>query len=194
MRNKAIEFTKKDIGNRFKQYTLDGGDNYRFNAYVYNNNPGQEFRNETHFNSLANVIGHTRYKDREGANGEAILFIEEFQSDWHQKGRQEGYVGNSIDSNKIDRLNYLRNKMNTLASKITEQYGGDWIWDAPEDVYKEYEVIESEYVLLKKEIDDANSGIPDAPLKESITDFLIKQAIKDAEGGYSMDYRGATSR
>tara|TARA_R100001594_G_scaffold39097_1_gene70572 strand:+ start:579 stop:3236 length:2658 start_codon:yes stop_codon:yes gene_type:complete len=38
-----------------------------------------------------NVLAHMRLNDRTGPNGERILFIEEIQSDWHQKGRKAGY-------------------------------------------------------------------------------------------------------
>ena len=38
-----------------------------------------------------NVIAHMRLNDRTGPEGERILFIEEIQSDWHQKGRKAGY-------------------------------------------------------------------------------------------------------
>lgn len=42
-----------------------------------------------------NVLVHTRFTDRTGksASGESFktLFIEEIQSDWHQKGREHGY-------------------------------------------------------------------------------------------------------
>ncbi len=38
-----------------------------------------------------NVLAHVRFNDRTGPNGEKILHVEEIQSDWHQKGRKEGY-------------------------------------------------------------------------------------------------------
>ena len=38
-----------------------------------------------------NVLAHMRLNDRTGPDGERILFIEEIQSDWHQKGRKAGY-------------------------------------------------------------------------------------------------------
>ena len=35
-------------------------------------------------------IGHVRFNDRTGPNGEKLLHLEELQSDWHQKGRTKG--------------------------------------------------------------------------------------------------------
>lgn len=50
-----------------------------------------------------NVLAHFRVKDRYGANGEKILFVEEIQSDWHQAGRKYGYAGSNQD--ELARLN-----------------------------------------------------------------------------------------
>ena len=40
-----------------------------------------------------NVLAHIRLDDRTGPDGERILFVEEIQSDWHQMGREKGYLG-----------------------------------------------------------------------------------------------------
>jgi hypothetical protein len=37
------------------------------------------------------VIAHARFMDKVDADGKKVLFIEEVQSDWHQKGRDQGY-------------------------------------------------------------------------------------------------------
>jgi len=39
-----------------------------------------------------NVLAHVRLNDRTDADGKRVLFVEEIQSDWHQKGRKEGYA------------------------------------------------------------------------------------------------------
>jgi hypothetical protein len=38
------------------------------------------------------VIAHARFMDKTDADGKRVLFIEEVQSDWHQKGRDQGYA------------------------------------------------------------------------------------------------------
>lgn len=40
-----------------------------------------------------NVLAHVRFNDRISPDGKKTLFLEELQSDWHQKGRKEGYIG-----------------------------------------------------------------------------------------------------
>jgi bifunctional DNA-binding transcriptional regulator/antitoxin component of YhaV-PrlF toxin-antitoxin module len=46
---------------------------------------------DPHFNE-DNVLLHLRLNDRIDVDGKKVLFIEELQSDWHQKGRKEGYA------------------------------------------------------------------------------------------------------
>ncbi len=39
-----------------------------------------------------NIIAHLRFNERTDADGKRVLFIEEVQSDWAQKGRREGFA------------------------------------------------------------------------------------------------------
>jgi hypothetical protein len=38
------------------------------------------------------VVAHLRFMEKADAEGKRVLFIEEVQSDWHQKGRDQGYA------------------------------------------------------------------------------------------------------
>jgi len=44
----------------------------------------------SHFNE-PNILAHIRFNERTDADGKKVLFIEEFQSDWAQKGKREGF-------------------------------------------------------------------------------------------------------
>lgn len=44
----------------------------------------------THWDQPA-VVAHVRFMDKEDVDGNRVLFVEEVQSDWHQKGRDQGY-------------------------------------------------------------------------------------------------------
>lgn len=46
----------------------------------------------SHWNE-PNILAHVRFDERTGPNGERILHTAEIQSDWHQRGRREGYAG-----------------------------------------------------------------------------------------------------
>ena len=76
----------------FSDYKVDGGDNYReVLLTVPDTRPGDKFTTG-HFPE-DNVVAHIRLTDRTGPNGERILYMEEIQSDWHQKGWRYGYQG-----------------------------------------------------------------------------------------------------
>lgn len=45
----------------------------------------------SHFDE-PNVVAHARMNDRTDVNGKKTLFLEELQSDWHQQGREKGYL------------------------------------------------------------------------------------------------------
>jgi hypothetical protein len=55
---------------------------------------GAEFT-EGHYDE-PNVLAHVRFNERTGPKGEKILFIEELQSDWAQKGRRRGFAGEFV--------------------------------------------------------------------------------------------------
>lgn len=48
----------------------------------------------SHFDER-NIIAHVRLDERTDASGKRVLFIEEVQSDWHQKGKKYGYKENT---------------------------------------------------------------------------------------------------
>ncbi len=48
--------------------------------------------NSSHFDQ-PNILAHVRFNERTDADGKRVLFIEEIQSDWAQKGKREGFKG-----------------------------------------------------------------------------------------------------
>jgi hypothetical protein len=79
---------------KFSQWTLDGGDNYREIPVVLSGPAAKKVDFNfygTHWPD-ANVIYHIRTNDRQDVIGNNVLFVEEVQSDWAQKGREEGFV------------------------------------------------------------------------------------------------------
>jgi hypothetical protein len=73
---------------KFGQYTLPGGDHYR-ELLLTLPQPASRFK-VLHFDQ-PNIVAHVRFDDRTDAEGKKVLFIEEIQSDWAQKGKREGF-------------------------------------------------------------------------------------------------------
>ena len=72
-----------------------------------------------------NVLAHVRFNDRTDADGKRVLFMEELQSDWHQKGRKQGY---GVDQESIDRLQSQIRDIEKIyeKAKATGQSVGGW--------------------------------------------------------------------
>jgi len=72
-------------GTQFEDYA-SGGANYRELLITL---PALEGPS-THFDT-PNVVAHLRLSEHRDDQGQRVMFIEEVQSDWHQKGREQGY-------------------------------------------------------------------------------------------------------
>lgn len=103
----------------------------------------------SHFDE-PNILVHLRMNTRTDADGNKVLFLEEIQSDWGQKGKREGFENNLITEHnhlieqvlKLERMNaseiknqyedkideyfteikYLKAKAKSIENKIPSQY------------------------------------------------------------------------
>lgn len=79
-----------------------------------------------HFDDVApNVLAHVRMNDRVGPNGEKILHVEEVQSDWHQKGRREGYNTGPKELDESTLHGPARVEDGTVSSLFNEHAAGE---------------------------------------------------------------------
>jgi len=88
-RRRAVREVAPDLETptAFQTYKLPGADDtYRELLITLPNIDGPS----THWDT-ANVVAHARVTTRTDAEGKRVLFLEELQSDWHQKGRDQGY-------------------------------------------------------------------------------------------------------
>lgn len=155
--------------------------------------PDQPFRG-SHWDE-PNVLAHIRMNDRVGPNGEKVLHVEELQSDWHQKGRREGYQSaEPVDPAKIARakqaMDDLTIKYNVERQRLGQEMGEDWrsnrVAARPElqNIKTEYELAVDDYERLTSKI---RSGVPDAPFKETPEwmGLAMKRVLDEAvAGGY----------
>lgn len=130
-----------------------------------------------------NILAHVRFNDRVDADGKKVLFIEELQSDWHQKGRREGYKL-SGDANVSDEYQPLIKQVRALGiTKDASDISGRTILDAGGDdalANKWMEAIKNTDLLKSK-----YGSVPDAPLKKTWHEFALKRMIRyAAENGY----------
>ena len=126
-----IELVEKKSGQRWSNYTQDGGENYKVllfkrvpNSKGDNNHYKYDFQGG-HFDP--DTAFHVRIKDRKGPNGEKILFIEEIQSDWSGAYKSEEDIDNSYEIGQLEQeiendLKYFQSIFLDNKDSIVEQF------------------------------------------------------------------------
>lgn len=126
-----------------------------------------------------NVLAHVRMNDRTDADGKKVLFIEEVQSDWHQKGRKSGYKPKEYKGK------FLAKKLpNGEWSVFNER--GQTIITAGSQEYAQNAADQYNREGLPAHLnDDRNGGVPDAPFKKTWHELALKRMLRyAAENGY----------
>lgn len=128
-------------------------------------------------------VVHIRADDRTLPDGRRVLFINEVQSDLHQRARARGYEGQETAQNRDRRLQEAGARFDELN-------------DAYHAVFETQREVEMtpERVAQKKELDRARKAmralqdlpLPNAPFKGDLyLELALKRALQEAiEGGY----------
>ena len=150
-------------------FTLPGGQNYR---EMLIKKPGKNvFSEPSHFNNEPNIIASMRLSDRTGPNNEKLLHLEELQSDWHQRGRDNGYIQNLKELPE--------------GFKVEKSEGGHYVVRDPNDTVRSTGM--SAETAIQHALEDLNTGkrVPEAPFKKNWDEMAIKRLIHHAaEKGY----------
>lgn len=131
---------------------------YEKYSEAYDKKKGQDFYS-SHFPGDPNIVVHVRANDRIDADGNKVLFIEEVQSDWHQKGRKQGYRGEDKTQDELAKSMFGKDNYDALNS--VEQFKVDEAFDLN------------------------RLGVPDAPFKKTWHELAMKRMLRyAAENGY----------
>lgn len=137
----------------------------------------------SHFDE-PNILAHMRVNDRVDADGKKMLLIEEIQSDWHQAGREKGYIGNYA---KGDVKPYTPERAKAEFGLPNNDLF--WYFEVPDNtlqIPKSRFGTQDEamnYVLTEKKVN--SEGVPDAPFKDTWHQLALKRALKyAADNGY----------
>ncbi len=121
--------------------------------------PGANDFTHSHWDGTPNVVGHIRFNERTGPNGERIMHLEEMQSDWHQQGRKKGY---NPTPERTAELEETRKRVEDLGRNATPAQKQEWV-DAMNELQPNNTV-----------------RAPDAPFKKTWHELLLKRAIRYA--------------
>ena len=151
-----------------------------------------------------NVLAHIRFNDRTDADGKKVLFIEEIQSDWHQKGRKQGYKPESdaevkrLDAERLAawrEMLPLVKQADNLGFDSAGEVGGALASNQlkPEDIdetgvpglrdaARKYIDIAQRHRTAEKAME---GGVPDAPFKKDWHELALRRMLRyAAENGY----------
>ena len=135
-----------------------------------------------HF-SEPNILAHIRFNERT-VDGERVLFIEEIQSDWHQKGRKGGYRSASTAEVKsraeteLSRIGINKSAENVSESEVRNRVAPNA--DLLEDV--SHPALDA---LREFNRTDFSAMAPDAPLKKTWHETAFRRAVAWAvENGF----------
>lgn len=131
-----------------------------------------EFKSQ-HFNE-PNILAHVRFDDRPAVDGKKTLFLEEVQSDWHQRGKSEGYKGELKPGYRVRELEPGSTAHNSGWRYVVEDQDGVPVRDG--------------FGRTQQEAIDhstTNRGVPNAPFRSSWHELAIKRMLRyAAENGY----------
>ena len=128
-----------------------------------------------------NVLAHIRLNDRTGPNGEKILFVEEIQSDWHQKGRKQGYKTPVPEMDEATQARFDQYKKYRSLYYDPRMGKSESIRGGDPGLTKEYEALENEF----EQYIGNGSQVPAAPLKKTWHEMSWRRVARmAAEEGY----------
>jgi hypothetical protein len=191
---REIKLTLPSRGGELKRIPMDDGA-----GGVVNRVGSTEDFNTGHFEE-PNVVGHGRVDDRVGPNGEKVLHTAEIQSDWHQRGRKQGYSG-IVHKERFKAAEKAYDDMRPEVTEMVKRHdnfgfddvataraaiGGDpYSWDydtvADRDLAERWSRARQELKAAR----EAKNGVPDAPFKNSWHELVFKRLLRyAAENGY----------
>jgi len=111
------------------------------------------------------------------------FFIDEFQSDWHQQGRQEGYK--FTESDRVEaraKAEVLKKEQQDNLDSLEEKYGEDWKWMSSHEERNVNVELGDKIRKLHEQAD----AVPNAPFKgDAWVNLGLKRAIIEAvDNGY----------
>ena len=155
----------RDVNGRMMVVTRTEDPRFPDGNYTYRDAKTDAFRS-SHWDE-PNVLAHVRFDDRM-VDGKKTLHVAEIQSDWHQKGRKQGYATDAV------------------RWQVTPTQDGRWALTLPDQpnttmgVYADREMAEHRRKQLVRD-----TSVPDAPFKTTWPELALKRMLRyAAENGY----------
>lgn len=166
---------------QYGDYTLEGGENYK-EMLITVPDEGKPFIPQ-HFSGQVpdgeKLIAHARFNERT-IDGKKTLFVEEIQSDIHQKGRKDGY---KVDTPEIIDLKKRRDEIFNKRKDVLNEYNqliSENKIDQAKQLEDELKLLYESMQSHSQEINRLTGVVPDAPFKKNWHELTMKRLIKYA--------------
>lgn len=177
--------------NHYGEYTLGGyglnpESNYR-EVVIADDTQRQDTYKSPHYGMVPNALAHYRTTDRTTGTGSPVLMAEEFQSDWHQAGRQRGYASPEAVSQADDRMTEAFRKLARIVKDVHQLETRQEVQNAVEMYLsqggannREISQAVDNFRVARDMRDSATSAPPDAPFKDTWPNLTFRHALMDA--------------
>lgn len=179
----TIDVNKPVGKTRWRQYTVKGGSNYKEYLITLPELGPEKFSNTAHFYQK-NYVAHVRVTDRVNEKGEKVLFIEELQSDLHQKARDQGYIGAELSEDDKARIKELEKNISSLKKQVQPRVMKLNALDR-----QILSLVKEDKEKLEKQIRD--EGLDGIPKTISLDDFMAVRDRGDGELTYETLFQDA---
>lgn len=154
-------------------YGADPDSNYREVIVSDESQPAGTYESG-HWPKVPNPLGHYRTTDRVTADGAPVLLAEEFQSDWHQKGREKGYITPDI-LEKQAQLDVKGQEILGRINNLTPQQDPRGV-----ERLRLWEELDALDAQANEIANQAARGVKAAPFQQSWPNLIFRQGLMDA--------------
>lgn len=183
---------------KYNAYVTPGGENYREllltlpeDKPTFGHAFGNVF-NSGHYEE-PNVLAHTRYNERTTPQGQKTLHLEEVQSDWHQKGRKQGYTTlekRTELSQELDHLTELEKaleeetRLRGTSNAMKMGFSPEQIKNFSKYTLREMAGTTDRFIEVGNRLNalemSLGNPIPDAPLKNTWHETAFRRMVREA--------------
>lgn len=171
--------TYSDSKNKWVVYDKEG--NYQgesFNKEVAIENALNKIKSNFHSGHFdePNILAHVRFDERTDSNGRKVLFLEELQSDWAQKGKKDGFKQKYRDDVREDENVWVVYRSDGTFADVSKDKA-----KTPEEA----RAIADKYTIHWNK--QFIQGVPDMPFKKTdqwVNLALRRMMIYAAENGF----------
>lgn len=143
-----------------------------------------------HFENADETVAHSRSAKFTDENGLKLHHVEEIQSDLHQKGREEGYKGDPLETEGWTAKEGPGDPASGPVWEIRDK-NGRWILGIPRETAHNTEAAIARAAEISPR-SDMSRRVPDAPFKKSWHEMVIRRELYEAakNGDDAMTWTG----